>query len=97
MWNRLTTLCDFAWRGQQQGNIRMSKHTVSLINLGKIDLPKGAEMEIREDGKLLGNLEIGNAGIEWLPARHSKNMYRISWKDFAVLLEENVNKSLICN
>jgi len=63
-------------------------HEVSLEIANKIVLHKDVTLEVKEDGAKLGSLLISKGNIEWLPAGHSVNKHRLSWKKFAELMEK---------
>ena len=55
---------------------------------------KGIEFEVRSnDGHHLGDVIVSKAGITWCKGRiRRKNGVRLSWDDFAALMEEVGNE-----
>lgn len=43
--------------------------------------------DIRENGSKLGTLFISRGNIEWVPAGNSVNKHRMTWAQFAKLME----------
>lgn len=66
----------------------MARHEVVMSFDEKVVLHKDTEFEIKVDGAKLGTLMISKGNIEWLPANNSVNKYRLAWKKFAELMEE---------
>lgn len=64
-------------------------HEVSLNMNTKFVLHKDVVVEVKKDGEKLGNLLISKGNVEWLPANHSVNKYRISWEKLADLMTTN--------
>jgi len=62
-------------------------HEISLGINSKFVLHKDVEVDVKADGAKLGTLLISKGNIEWLPAGHHVNKYRLSWKDLAALME----------
>ena len=66
------------------------KHTVRA-SLRNVDLTKATSalnLVLRADGEKLGELVVGRGSFFWL-ARNSKTRQRITWSDFADLMEKN--------
>ena len=61
---------------------------VSLDIKTKFVLHKDVEVEIKTDGAKLGTLLISKGNVEWVPSGNSVNKYRLPWKTFAKLMEE---------
>lgn len=66
-------------------------HEVSAKLHTKIVVHKDLEIEVKTitDGKpsKLGTLLISKGNIEWLPKGNSVNKKRLTWSQFAVLIE----------
>lgn len=62
-------------------------HEVGVTLHQKIVLNKDVEAEVKADGSMLGRILISKGNIEWVPAGHSVNKHRLSWKKFAELME----------
>lgn len=59
------------------------------INLNtSVVLHKDVEIVVRADGEKLGTLLVSKGNIEWLPANNSVNKYRLPWKAFAEVMED---------
>jgi len=54
----------------------------------KVVLHKDARIEVWKDDDKLGTILVSKGNIEWLPANHSVNKYRLSWMKFAELMVE---------
>ena len=67
-------------------------HEVSAKLFTKVVAHKDLEIEIKalKNGKSskLGKLLISKGNIEWLPRGNSVNKKRLSWAQFAALLED---------
>ncbi len=48
---------------------------------------KDLEIIVKEDGGKLGTLLISKGNIEWLPKGNSVNKKRLTWQQFAALME----------
>ncbi|WP_424218002.1 hypothetical protein [Thauera humireducens] len=48
---------------------------------------KDLEVEVKHDGAKLGTLLISKGNIEWLPANNHVNKHRMTWKQFAQIME----------
>ena len=68
-------------------------HEVSAKLHTKVVAHKDMEIEVKtiDDGKpsKLGTLLISKGNIEWLPKGNSVNKKRLSWVQFAALVEEH--------
>lgn len=68
-------------------------HEVSAKLHTKVVAHKDLEIEVKTvaDGKAskLGTLLISKGNIEWLPKVNSVNKKRLTWVQFATLVEEN--------
>lgn len=62
-------------------------HEVSINLHQKIVLSKDVEVEVRADDAKLGTILISKGNIEWVPAGNSVNKHRLTWKQFAKLME----------
>ena len=66
----------------------MPTHEISLKILRQIEvLNTDIEVEVREDGELLGRIRISRGSIDWIPAL-KRSARRLEWDRFAVLMEE---------
>lgn len=67
-------------------------HEVSAKLYTKVVAHKDLEIEVKtiDDGKTskLGTLLISKGNIEWLPKGNSVNKKRLTWVQFAALIEE---------
>lgn len=64
----------------------MPKHDVALSLITEVVGRKDIEVKVKSDGSALGTLLISKGNVEWLPANHSVNKYRLSWERFAELM-----------
>lgn len=62
-------------------------HEVTLDIATKFVLHKDVTIEVRKDGKKLGQVLVSKGNIEWVPSGHSVNKKRLSWEKFAELME----------
>ncbi|MEG0861824.1 MAG: hypothetical protein RSG79_19690 [Pseudomonas sp.] len=62
-------------------------HEVSVNLHQNIVLSKDIEVEVKADGSKLGTILISKGNIEWVPSRNSVNKHRLTWKQFATLME----------
>ncbi|MEG7362322.1 hypothetical protein [Pseudomonas citronellolis] len=62
-------------------------HEVSVNLHQKIVLSKDVEVEVKADGAKLGTILISKGNIEWVPAGNHVNKHRLTWKQFAALME----------
>jgi hypothetical protein len=45
--------------------------------------------DIRENGSKLGTLLVSRGNIEWVPSGNSVNKHRMTWANFAKLMESD--------
>lgn len=64
-------------------------HEVSMAIDTTFVLHKDVKVEVKVDNKKLGTVLISKGNIEWLPANKSVNKKRLSWTQFATLMETN--------
>jgi hypothetical protein len=57
-------------------------HGITIVNTD-------IELEVREDGDLLGRMRISKGTLDWIPA-HKQRGHRLRWRRFAELMEQNV-------
>ena len=62
---------------------------VTLDIANKFVLHKDVKVEVKSDNSKLGTLLISKGNIEWMPAGNYINKKRMSWKNFANLMEEH--------
>jgi len=62
-------------------------HNVTLQINEKVVLHKDVEIEVKKDGEKLGTVLVSKGNIEWLPANHFVNKFRMTWAKFAELME----------
>ncbi|MDH4581406.1 hypothetical protein E8F20_05890 [Pseudomonas sp. BN415] len=62
-------------------------HEVSVNLHQKIVLSKDVEVEVKADGAKLGTILISKGNLEWVPTGNSVNKHRLTWKQFATLME----------
>lgn len=63
-------------------------HEVTLDIATKFVLHKDVKIEVKTDEGKLGTLLVSKGNIEWLPAGNHVNKKRMTWKNFAKLIEE---------
>jgi len=67
----------------------MPAHEISLKILREIEVVNtDIEVEVREDGDLLGRLRISRGSIDWIPAL-KRSAHRLEWERFAALMEDS--------
>ena len=67
----------------------MPTHDISLKILHSLEVVNtDIEVEVREDGELLGRIRISRGSIDWIPAQ-KRSARRLSWRKFAEVMEEN--------
>ena len=64
-------------------------HEVTLDIATKFVLHRDVKVQVKTDDGMLGTLLISKGNIEWLPAGNHVNKKRMTWKNFAKLLEEH--------
>ena len=62
-------------------------HEVTLDIATKFVLHKDVKIEIKTDAGKLGELLISKGNVEWWPRGNSVNKLRLSWTNFAELME----------
>lgn len=65
----------------------MAKHEVSLDIATKFVLHKDVTVEIKKDNAKLGTLLISKGNVEWVPVGNHVNKHRLTWTQFAKLME----------
>ena len=74
------------------GEIRMT-HSARLTHNLKVDLgDSGAEIEVRDDGELLGTLTLRGGSVDWQPA-NAKYVLHYTWREFAKMMKEKYASS----
>lgn len=63
-------------------------HEVTLDIATKFVLHKDVKVEVKTDEGKLGTLLISKGNIEWLPVGNHVNKKRMTWRNFAKLIEE---------
>ena len=63
-------------------------HVVTLDIATKFVLHKDVKIEVKNDDGKLGTLLVSKGNVEWLPAGNSVNKRRLTWTNFAALMEE---------
>ena len=63
-------------------------HEVTMDVSTRIVRHKDVNIEVKKDGAKLGTLMISQGNIEWVPAGNYVNKKRLSWTQFADLMEE---------
>ena len=67
----------------------MATHEVKLSLNQRITVEKvDATFPVWSDGERLGRLRVSKGSVDWQPAR-SQMVYRVTWEDFAELMQEN--------
>lgn len=64
-------------------------HEVTLDIATKFVLHKDVKIEVKTDEGKLGTLLVSKGNVEWMPAGNSVNKKRMTWKNFAKLMEEH--------
>ncbi|NED58706.1 hypothetical protein G3I24_48455 [Micromonospora aurantiaca] len=68
----------------------MPRHELSLKIENSIPVVNtDIKIEVHVDGAKLGTVKISRGSIDWLPSRASKSGYRLTWTQFARLMEES--------
>lgn len=63
-------------------------HEVTLDIATKFVLHKDVKIEVKTTGKgKLGELLVSKGNVEWVPSGNSVNKRRLSWTQFAALME----------
>ena len=62
-------------------------HEVRVKVYTKVVANKDVEIIVKTDGSKLGSLLISKGNVEWLPKGNSVNKKRLSWTQFAALME----------
>lgn len=65
----------------------MATHDISFSIPQKFVLSKDVEFDIKSNGTKLGTLLISKGNVEWIPANNSVKKRRLSWENFAELME----------
>ena len=63
-------------------------HVVTLDIATKFVLHKDVKIEVKNDDGKLGTLLVSKGNVEGLPAGNSVNKRRLTWTNFAALMEE---------
>ena len=50
-----------------------------------------AQFEVERDGKKFGTLEVSNGSLVWF-APYTKQGYKVTWRKFHELMEENATR-----
>ena len=64
-------------------------HEVTLDIATKFVLHKDVTIEVKKNGKKLGELLVSKGNIEWLPSGNHVNKKRLGWEKFASLMVEH--------
>ena len=64
-------------------------HEVTMAIDTKFVLNKDVEVEVKSNNKKLGTVLISKGNIEWLGANKSVNKKRLTWKQFADLMNSD--------
>ena len=65
----------------------MAKHEVRL----EIEMPVGKKdtiFTVMADKRTLGRLRASQGGVDWLPAKHSKRYFHLTWEQVAKVFRE---------
>lgn len=62
-------------------------HEVTMDIATKFVLHKDVKVEVKSNGSKLGTLLISKGNIEWLPSGAHVNKKRLTWTQFAKLIE----------
>ncbi len=66
----------------------MAKHDVRIKYRTELPVRNvDVEIPVRIDGKLRGTLGLSTGTVDWRPAKHSRNLHRVSWEARADFLE----------
>ncbi|NWB26321.1 hypothetical protein [Pseudomonas gingeri] len=63
-------------------------HEVKVNLQSKLVQRQDIEVEVKKDGGKLGTILISKGNIEWVPSGNHVNKHRLSWTQFATLMEE---------
>ena len=55
----------------------------------KFVLHKDVEVKVKKDGRKLGTVLISKGNLEWVPSGNYAHKKRLSWTQFAKLMETN--------
>lgn len=66
----------------------MAQHEVRARIDTKVVAHKDLEIVVRRNGGKLGTLLISKGNLEWLPKGKYINKKRLSWKQFATLVQD---------
>lgn len=67
-------------------------HQVSDVVLTKKNSKNSMEIYVRAGRTLLGTLILGRGSVEWIPEGHSVNTFRKTWRQFADMLDAQIEK-----
>jgi len=62
-------------------------HEVKINLQSKLVQHQDVEVEVKKDGGKLGKILISKGNIEWVPSGNHVNKHRLSWAQFAELME----------
>lgn len=62
------------------------KATMTALELHK-NTGGALHVDVNSGGKKLGTLELGQGSLCWIPSGNSVNVHRLSWEQFAALME----------
>lgn len=62
-------------------------HEVKINLQSKLVQHQDVEVEVKKDGTKLGTILISKGNIEWVPSGNHVNKHRLSWAQFAALME----------
>jgi hypothetical protein len=57
----------------------MAKHTIEMTIPKTQVIKTDVEFIIKQDGKLLGRLNVSKGNLEWVPSGHSVRKYKVRW------------------
>ena len=74
-----------------KANTEVVVHQVSDVVLTKKNSKNSMEIYVRSGTTLLGTLILGRGSVEWKPEGHSVNTFKKSWRQFAAMLNKEID------
>lgn len=69
----------------------MATHKVMMSSPPREVKRADAQFDVERDGKKFGTLEVSNGSLVWF-APYTKHGYKVTWKKFHELMEENATR-----
>ena len=67
----------------------MAKHFITMRQPKEVVLGKDIRFSIKRNGRKLGELQVSQGNLEWIPSGSKVKRYRLRWSKVAVLFQEN--------